>query len=316
MEIVLWIAGVGAVLALAIWLVTEHFYRVAFLRHAEEHDDVNALGKPWTAYLPTIRDGVQWLIDHTTETVKVQSFDGLMLSARLVERKGARGTVLMCHGYRSRGYLDFSCVFPFYYRLGLNLVVIDERACGDSEGDTITFGLNERCDVKTWTEWINGRFGETRPVILAGISMGCASVVMSLATGLPDNVKGIIADCGYTSVWRQLAYILRRDYGLPPFPILYWVNGLFRRRTGRDLREADTLPLLRQSDIPVLFIHGGADRFVPTDFSVEGWRACAADKDLLIVDSAAHATSALADPAAYRRHVAAFVERVVPPEGG
>lgn len=317
MKLAAWILLLAAVAAAAVWAVAERFYRIAFVRAKEEPVDINALGKPWTAYLDEVRDGIEWFLSHVTEEVSVSSFDGLRLTARVIEQENARGTALLCHGYRSQGFLDFSCAFSFYYEQGLNLVVIDERACGLSEGDTITFGLNESRDVRTWLDWVNGRYGDDRPVILGGVSMGCTTVLLSLEHDLPSNVVGIIGDCGFTSPWDQLTYILRRDYHLPPFPLMHLVNVLFRRRTGCDLRAKSTVTALgNNTRIPVLFIHGGADRFVPTDFSRENYRACAADKDLLIVESAAHATSFLADPIAYRKRAKAFLDRVLDGKDG
>lgn len=305
-----------AVAAVAVWGIVRRFYRIAFLRNPEEPVDINALDKPWTAYLDEIRSGVDWLLAHVTQTVTVTSFDGLRLSARLVEQEGARGTALLCHGYRSQGFLDFSRAFSYFHGQGLNLLVIDQRACGLSEGDTITFGLNESRDVMTWLDWLNARYGADRPVVLGGVSMGSTTVLLSLSRDLPKNVVGVIGDCGFTSPWDQLAYILRRDYHLPPFPLLYLVNRRFRRRTGRDLREASTVTALAgNTRVPVLLVHGGADRFVPTDFSRENYAACAADKELLIVSGASHATSFLADPAAYRERVGAFLSRVLDGRG-
>ena len=311
MDIVLWIVAAVGLLAELTAAVIGRFYRIAFLRNKEEHADINTLGKPWGAYLEQITEGIEWLQKNATETAHIESFDGLRLFAWVVEQENARGTVLMCHGYRSRGFLDFSCAFRFFYEQGLNLVVIEQRACGNSEGNIITFGIKESRDVSSWANWVRERFGAEMPIILAGVSMGCTSVIMSVEYGLPDNVAGIVADCGYTSAWRQLAHVLKRDYRLPPFPILHLVNYLFKRRTGCDLRSFDTLSVLSGCDIPVLFVHGGADRFVPTDMSVEGWRACSADKDILIVEGAAHATSSIADPKQYQSKVKAFLDGIL-----
>lgn len=308
MDIVLWIIVAAALLFFSFAAIVARFYRIAFVRNEKEQPDITVIGRPWAAYLDKIKQGIDWLEKNTTDTVGITSYDGLRLSAWVVERENARGTFLMCHGYRSRGFLDFSCVFRFFHERGFNLVVIEQRACGNSEGNIITFGIKESQDVKSWAEWTKQRFGDDLPIILAGVSMGCTSALLSLAYGLPENVKGIIADCGYTSPWRQLAYILKRDYKLPPFPILYAVNWLFRRKTGVDLRQADTLPILQESKTPILFIHGGADRFVPTDFSVESWRACSADKDILIVEGASHGTSALAESELYCEKAGEFLD--------
>ena len=315
MKYALWIGiplAVIALLALAIYLILRRFYKIAFVRSPDQQLDIDLLGAPWTAYLDDIREGMEWILANTDETPTVTSFDGLKLRARVVLTENARGTMLLCHGYRSRGFLDFSCSLRYYREQGLNLVVIDERACGASEGDTITFGLKERRDVLTWIDWIRARFGADEPILLGGVSMGCATVLMSLALDLPDNVKGVIGDCGYTTPWAQLAYILRRDYHLPPFPWMQLMNVMVRRRIGCDLREGDTVKALAQNTrVPVLLVHGGADDFVPTAFGEENYRACASEKDLFIVPNAAHAVSYLADPKGYQAKIRAFVDRVL-----
>ncbi len=315
-----YVLGIGIPLAVlillcvALALILRRFYGIAFLRAPEKQLDINMLGAPWTVYLDQIRSGMEWLDAHTDERVEITSFDGLKLCASIVLCENARGTALLCHGYRSRGCLDFSCSMSFYHDLGFNLVIIDERACGQSEGDTITFGLKERQDVLSWLGFIRERFGEQEPVLLGGVSMGCATVLMSLGLDLPDNVKGAIADCGYTSPWAQLSHNLRQEYHLPPFPMMHLINVIFRRRTGCDLREGDTVKALRANGgrTPVFFIHGGADDFVPTDFTRENYAACTADKDLLIVPGAGHAVSYLVDGEAYREKSVAFLDKHFP----
>ena len=315
MEYLLWIGIpvlVLILLAVAVYLILRRFYKIAFARAAEPQLDINMLGAPWTAYLDRIKSGMEWVTSHVDEQVDITAFDGLKLHGSVLLRENARGTALLFHGYRSRGCLDFSCSAPFYYDLGLNLVIVDERACGASEGDAITFGMKERRDVVSWLTWINGRFGADEPVILGGVSMGCATVLMSLGLDLPENVRGAIADCGYTSPWAELAHVLKRDYHLPPFPWMQLMNLMVRRRIGCDLRVSTVDALKKNDRIPVFLVHGGADDFVPTDFSRENYEACAAEKELLIVPGAGHAVSFLVDPETYRARAIAFLDRVLP----
>ena len=315
MEVLLWIGIpvlVLALLAVGVYLALRRFYKIAFARAAEPQLDINMLGAPWTPYLDQIQTGMAWVNSHFDERVDITAFDGLKLHAGVILRENARGTALLFHGYRSRGCLDFSCSAPFYHELGLNLVIVDERACGESEGDAITFGMKERRDVVSWLAWIRERFGADEAVILGGVSMGCATVLMSLGLDLPANVKGVIADCGYTSPWAELAHVLRRDYHLPPFPWMPLMNLMVRRRIGCDL-HISTVDALKQNErIPVFLVHGGADDFVPTDFGRENYAACAAEKELLIVPGAGHAVSFLVDPETYRARAAAFLDRVLP----
>ena len=309
MEAVLIVLALILMFSVLMVVIVNIFYKKAFVR---EDKSLNAtvLGVPWATYADVIAKNSEWFENHVTDKVSIKSYDGLSLAATLAEQPNAKGTVIICHGYRSRGHLDSCCAFETYYDLGFNLVVIDQRAHGNSTGDTITFGLKERYDVAEWVNFANARYGYQKPVILFGISMGAASVLMSVSTKLPDNVCGIIADCGYTSVFEQLRYILKRDYKLGAWPLMYLVNVKFRYKTGCDLREISTEEVLRNNSIPVLFIHGGADNFVPTDFSRRNFEMCASDKRLLIVDSAAHGVSCLASPKQYKRALTDFINLV------
>ncbi len=310
MEVVLVVIALILTLAVLTAVIVNVFYNKAFVR-GEQHLNASMLGVPWASYADVIIQINEWFESRVTDKVSIKSYDGLSLAATIAEQPDAKGTVIVCHGYRSRGQLDSCCALEIYYNMGFNLVVIDQRSHGNSTGNTITFGLKERYDVAEWVNFVNARYGYQKPVILSGISMGCASVLMSIATKLPDNVCGIVADCGYTSAFEQLRYILKRDYKLGAWPLLYLVNMKFRRKTGCDLREISTEDVLRNNSIPVLFIHGGADDFVPTDFSRRNFKACASDKRLLIVDSAAHGVSCLASPKQYKRALTDFVNSVI-----
>ncbi len=292
-------------------LIVRRFYRIAFIRERDKSPDASVVGVPWASLVDRIEEGAEWFFSHITQQVRVKSYDGLELVGYLVEHPKARGTMIMCHGYRSFCHVDFSCSFEFYYNLGLNLLVIDQRSHGNSEGEVITFGIKERFDVNRWAHFVRDTFGADHPIVLAGVSMGCSTVLMSIATGLPENIKGIVADCGYTSAWEQLKYITRRDYHLPPWPVLNILNAYFKHKTGCDLREASTLTALENNTLPVMFIHGGADRFVPTDFTRENYKACSADRRLFLAESAAHAVSYLAETERYQREATDFINSIL-----
>lgn len=127
--------------------------------------------------------------------------NNIPLHAELLEAENAVGTVLLMHGYRGTGLSNFAAVFRFYHEHRYNIVVPDERACGKSGGSYVTLGVKESRDCKCWTEWIEKEYGQALPIFLDGISMGATTVLMATVLGLPENVRGVIADCGFTSPW-------------------------------------------------------------------------------------------------------------------
>ena len=133
------------------------------------------------------------------EDVFLPSYDGLRLHGQLLQQPGAKGTILLFHGYRSSWIIDFSIVLPYYYSLGYNLLAVDERAHGQSEGVYITFGVHERRDAATWAQYAAMHFGLDHPLFLGGLSMGATTVLLASALELPPSVRGVIADCGFSS---------------------------------------------------------------------------------------------------------------------
>lgn len=217
--------------------------------------------------------GGAFIRSHVTEVITITSRDGLKLSGHLIENEAPVGLVIMVHGYRSHPMLDFSCAVEPFYDYGFSMLLIDHRAHGWSEGRHIGFGVNERYDLVRWAEYAKSRWPD-RPVIFDGVSMGGATVMMSAGVGLPDNVKAMIADCGYTSPGAICKKVLYQWFRLPPFPIYYGAKFWVRLLAGYDLDGAssvDALGLLAErTDRPcVLIAHGMADDFVPYEMALE-----------------------------------------------
>ena len=294
-------------LVLALWIVVGRFFRLAFLRDDRERTAAQRLGIPWSIYIDDITEGELNFFDMPSERVEITSFDKLTLRGLFVPHPDPKGTVIMMHGYRSDGFADFSTLFGFYRSLGFNILLPHQRAHLSSEGRYITFGLKERYDCLYWARFVQKK---TRGNIwLLGVSMGAATVMMAADLNLPDRVKGIIADCGFTSPWDELKYVLKRDYGLPPFPLMHLVNWRFKRLNGVGLKDLSCTGTLAKSRLPVLFIHGSCDDFVPCDMTTENYAACNGPKSLYISEGAAHAVTCWVDPRGYRRGVKAFIEK-------
>ncbi|MFR1518274.1 MAG: alpha/beta hydrolase [Clostridia bacterium] len=281
--------------------------------------------KEETPSMKAYREGSEWLAASPYEKHVVSSYDGLQLTGHFLpafpaDPGQAPACIVLCmHGYRSDSFKEYGIYANFYHTsLHADLMLPDQRAHGESEGKYICYGVKERFDVLRWLDYINRlskeRYGKLLPIYLHGISMGCATVLMAYGLGYPDNVRGIIADCGYTSPDAIFRHILKHSFHLPRFPVLNISNLISRICAGFGFQEASTLDAMAKAapdSIPILFLHGDSDRFVPTEMSVQNYEACTGKKKLLIVKGAAHAVSYYTDKAAYE---AAVRELILSPQ--
>lgn len=234
------------------------------------------------------------------EDVFITSFDGLRLHAKFYAASERKAPVqIMFHGYKSSAERDFCGGLREGIDGGFNVLLVDQRAHGESEGKYLTFGVNERFDCLSWASYAAERFGNDVKIYLYGISMGAATVLMASALPLPKSVSGIVADCGYTSPKAIICSVLR-DHYVPAAPVYAVAKLGARLFCGFDLDSASAPDALSRSHIPVLFIHGDDDRFVPCRMSRENFEASAAEhKKLLIVHNAGHGLSYMLDRPAY-----------------
>lgn len=290
---VIWIVCVAVALLLAV-----RYTAAGLLVHIAVDRSSDGLrqgqsGDIYALFRPEMRRGADWFLSARPEIWTARSFDGLLLSARYLEAENAVGTAILMHGYRGSSADDCALLFRFYHELGYHVLSPDQRGHGASEGQCITFGVNERRDVKTWLDAVNARNGVTFPVVLHGISMGAATVLMAAALPLTDNVIGIVADCGFTSPYEEFRYVLKSRFRLPERPILPPAIRMVRIRARFDPYVSALAAMQGNARIPVLFIHGEADTFVPPDMTLQNYAACAAEKELLLIPNAAHGQAVL-----------------------
>ena len=247
------------------------------------------------------------------EDIFLPSYDGLRLHGQLLQQPGAKGTILLFHGYRSSWIIDFSIVLPYYHSLGYNLLAVDERAHGQSEGVYITFGIHERRDAATWAQYAAMHFGPEHPLFLGGLSMGATTVLLASCFDFPANVRAIIADCGFTSPYEIAKSVLRRDYPKAPDSLLLPLCSLVTRLfAGFGLRDGSTIDAVRESRYPILFLHGTGDTFVPYEMTKRAFDACTAPKRLILVDGAEHGKSYVKEPDRVRQELKAFLDTYTP----
>ena len=241
-------------------------------------------------------EGYNKLLKQELQDVYITSRDGLELHASLVECENATKTVIFSHGWRSAAFFDFSCIWEYYLSHKFNLLLIDQRAHGKSEGKYICFGVKERYDLIDWAKFVNTRFGEDKKIFISGISMGSSALMMALGTdGLPQNVVGASCDCGYTSPRAIFKHVLKKNFHLPAFPLIGLANIISKLIANFDFDEFSSDEGLKNAKIPIIFIHGTGDGFVPVEHTYDNIKACASKYTEAIVENAEHGMSYLTD---------------------
>ncbi len=301
--------GIAALLLITLLGVCIYFFNFA---HRRKDNMTNELlsSEVRVAYHDMVESGMAYIAAHESEEITVTSFDGLKLRGLFIPAERPRGCILCFHGYRSEGLQDFAPMPEYYNSLGLHVLIADQRASGKSEGKYTTFGILERRDVVTWANEMNARLGGM-PLILDGISMGASSVMLAANEKLPASVKGIIADCGFTSPWDIIAHCGKQWFHIPPFPLVYILSGMARLCFGEGYRSCSTLTSLANSNHPLLLLHGGEDDFVPTYMSEENYNAATGYKRKLIVPGAGHGMSYLIDQPQCQKMLQDFVDYIL-----
>ena len=285
-------------------------FRYACNRAAEpDWDSESALKETvFAEFAASIPAANRWLREKGAEDVSVTSLDGLTLRGKWLPAEKPMATIILFHGYHSHHLQDFAGIYEYYHSIGLNLLLVRQRAHGESGGKYVTFGVKERLDALRWIEFHNRAHGMDN-VFLGGMSMGASTVLFAAGEELPPNVRGITADCGFSSPAEILSHIIRRDFHLPPKLVLPLMEVWARILGDFSFYECDSRETLSRSKTPILFIHGKADDFVPSCMSEFGFAACASEKEILLVDDAGHGRSYLYEPERLRNALTDFFKR-------
>ncbi len=305
------VAAVLLLLILSFFILVYICYRMAFGVPQRYREDLGMMmsGEQYDAVAEQSKELIDRILQIPCEEVTIISADGLKLFGRYYEKAPGLPVNIMFHGYRSLALRDFSGGAQLAMECGCNALLVDQRSHGKSEGRCLGFGIMERRDLIDWVNYVKERFGADTNIILTGMSMGAATVLMSTDLPLPENVVGIIADCGYSSPREIIRKVLRDEMHLPVGPSYALVKIGARIYGGFDLEETSAPLSLSKAKVPVLFIHGEDDRFVPCDMTRENYAACASEKTLLTVPGAGHGISYLTDYDAYSQAVHEFIEK-------
>lgn len=276
-------------------------FRMAFY-NSEKEDDPHRV--PDGVQYEYLKENIKNLVDKTLaipyEPVEITSRDGLKLFGRFYKTSYDAPVAILMHGWHGIAERDFAGGVQNHLEKGTNVLLVDERAHNKSEGRIMTFGIKERYDCLDWIEYALNRCGSDTKIIIHGVSMGAATVMMTAGLKLPPNVIGIIEDCGYTSPKEIICEVVRKK-GVPPklaYPFIKLGARLFAHI---DLESSSASEAMANNKIPVLFIHGTADMFVPYEMMERLYALTKGPKFKVSVQNASHVMAYLTDTELYMR---------------
>lgn len=244
-----------------------------------------------------------------TKHIEIIGHDGIRLVGHWKPCEKPERIIIAMHGWRSTWSHDFGTATEFWESNNCCVLYPEQRGQNNSGGDYMGFGMLERYDCLEWIKWVNKYTDKKLPVYLFGVSMGATTVLMSAELDLPENVHGIVADCGFTSpeaIWKHVAKKnLRLPYGIRGRV----ANGMCKKRINLGLNDFSAVEAMKKCKVPVLFIHGTDDHFVPVEMTYENYKACASPRHLFIVPGADHGMSYYTDKKGYEKVLAGFWEQ-------
>lgn len=252
-----------------------------------------------------------WLMNDSNYNDKYLTTDNnLKLHAYEIKQENETNKwAIVVHGYTSEGKL-LSSKAKHLYNMGYNILIPDLRGHGTSQGDYIGMGWDDRLDIIDWINYIVDSNSNSE-IALHGTSMGAATVLMVSGENLPSNVKAIIADCGYTSVYDEFKYQLKELFNLPAFPVLNVSDIVTHIRAGYCLNDASAINQVKKSKTPILYIHGDKDDFVPYYMMDELYNSTSSKKEKLTIKGGEHANSDLVNPQLYWSTIEEFLEKYI-----
>ena len=302
-----WIClGIVAVLlilgAAAWWFAVRYMFKFVFGKPVRSKDiPAYYVGTP---HYKVSRAGMERMKDMSNEDVYLTSRDGLRLHGYLFPMGDCKKIVIGVHGFHSYARPECAPYVEFYRSLGYSMLMVDDRGHQPSEGNYIGFGVLDRLDVVDWAKYLVKTYGEDVQILLHGVSMGGATVMAASGEeDLPDQVRGVVSDCGYSSPYEILKYEFRNALHLPSWLFLKPLEKMCEKKIGMNLHDFAAVDQVKKAKVPILFVHGLKDTMVPPEMANQVYEACASPKYLLTVPEAGHGESIAFAPEEYHNAI-------------
>lgn len=305
------IAGTIATAGAISYKITKRLVGIALDRNGDEI--IETQEKKYTespelkVFIKKREEAAEKLEKSSCETVEITAHDGINLVGHWRDCENAKRIIIAMHGWRSSWTKDFGIIADFLQENGCCVLYVEQRGQNSSGGKYMGFGLTERYDCLDWINWVNQQEFEGLPIYLCGISMGASTVLMTAGFNLPENVHGVIADCGYTSPHAIWKHVVEESLHLHYDEVMSGIaEDICRSKIQIGPKDYSCTDAMRECKVPVLFIHGTDDDFVPVEMTYENYKACIAPKHLLIVPGAGHGMSYILNKEEYERMVKQF----------
>lgn len=305
--------GIGILIVVALliifsFILLNKLYNVAINSRTDKSFVLNAnKNKTSNCISETMEKEIQWFQSYPKKEIYIESFNHLKLHGYQIKCNSTSvDWVIISHGYFANAEQS-SYVIHNFIEHDFNVLAIDARGHGKSSGDYIGLGWHDRIDIIDWIKSINVSI-DSPNIVLYGISMGAASTMMASGETLPNNVRCIIADCGYTSIYEEFSYQLKKLYKLPSFPILNMFDYYVKLKAGYSLKDVNAIKQLEKNKTPILFIQGDQDMFVPSYMIEKLYNSTSTHKKKLIVKGAGHAESYCKEEELYWSTVYDFIK--------
>lgn len=248
-----------------------------------------------------------WIDNQPFEKVQISSNEGLTLIGHFLKMQSDK-LVIIVHGFGSN-WKEMEDYAKMFYKRNFNLLIIECRAHGESEGDMVGMGWLDRLDLQNWIDFSINKLPNCK-IVLFGVSMGASTVCMSLGEKMPQNVKCAIEDCGFDNVYKQICYVYHKKLKLTSHILIRIFYSWTKRARSFDLKQGDAIKQLKKSNLPMLFIHGQCDNFVPTEMGYNLFGALnSKNKEIYICEGAGHAQSFSTDPGRYQMKINKFLSQ-------
>ena len=284
LKIILIICASGIIFVLPSTIYTAMFWGIFYRRKPVCFDTDDLRKTSYSSYGDELKQIVIEAKKIECVSVTVKSNDNLKLAGRYYE-KNSDTTMILIHGYQADSYNNFSSLLKFYLSLGFNVLMVDQRAHGSSEGLFTTAGCKEKYDLINWISWLDSNT-KCSNIFINGISMGATTIGLASVKIANPKVKGLIMEAGFTSFFDELWFSAGRVFMKKA--AFNYVVLCAKHLLKADIKEKTT-EALSKTKIPVLFLHGNADKDVPLTHTEENFHACASEKYFMVVEGAPHA---------------------------
>ncbi len=243
------------------------------------------------------------------EEIEIKSKEGFRLKGTFIEKfSDSKKIVIIVHGYKSNYIWSLQFINMFFSE-GFNVLLIDQRSHGRSDGKYATYGYYEKYDLELWVNWVIQRVGEDAVIGLHGQSMGGGTVLQYAE--INKYVKFIIADCPYSDVLQLMKHQFNEVKKMPFLPFKYFLDVKLKVFAKFSMKDVSPINSIKDKELPVLFIHGSRDNYVPTYMSKYMYEDKKGYKKLLIVEDAVHANAYGTNKELYEKEVHNFLEDIL-----